>query len=124
MTAAVHLVAAMRRQAVHEDGMFCRMGKQLLVDLKRREDLAALSGFVFLPHAGPHVGVDGIGAGTASTRIVDHPHGPAGDVSELQRLRRWRRSARSPSGVPTEIDAPRLAAASISECATLLPSPT
>ena len=41
---------------------------------KGSEDLAALGRFVFLTHAGPHVGVHGVGAGDRFDGIVDHLH--------------------------------------------------
>src|SRR5579862_3247423 len=66
-------IAAMRRQAMHKQGMFGSKGKQFLVHLERREDFTAIGGFVLLPHAGPHVGINRVGAANGFDWIVEDP---------------------------------------------------
>ena len=60
----------MRRQAVHEHGVLGGMRKQLAIHLEGREDLLPLQGLIFLTHAGPNVGIDGIGTAHGLDRIV------------------------------------------------------
>src|ERR1700733_6100915 len=55
------LLAAMRRQAVHDNRLRRRLSQQFIVDLVGRENPRPLTGFLFLAHAGPGIGIDGIG---------------------------------------------------------------
>src|SRR5215510_2907913 len=55
-----HFLAAMGGQAVHKNPTRRRTGEQLLVDLVGRKNPCPPSRFVFLPHAGPHVSIDGV----------------------------------------------------------------
>ena len=45
-----HFVAAVRRQAMHEQGVLSRVRHQFSVDLERHEDFVALCGFRLLSH--------------------------------------------------------------------------
>src|SRR5690242_15079666 len=56
-----HLFSAMRRQTMHEQSVGRGMVEQLLIHLIWAEDILALRSFALLAHAGPHVGVDGVG---------------------------------------------------------------
>ena len=51
-----HFLAAVSRQAVHENRILVGAGHQLGIDLEPGENLFALALFLFLAHAGPHVG--------------------------------------------------------------------
>ncbi len=53
----------MRRKAVQEDGVGRGLREKRFIHLKSREGGFARGGFLFLPHAGPHVGVNGLRAG-------------------------------------------------------------
>src|SRR5271165_6455097 len=60
-----YLVAAMRRQAVQEDGFRLGTTEELGVDLEWEEDFPPLRSFCLLSHAGPHVGVHHVRAGAS-----------------------------------------------------------
>src|ERR1035441_10977125 len=64
-------IAAMRRQAVQEDGIAFGLAEQSRIDLIRKENMLSLLRFGFLPHAGPDIRID---------RSEEH-------TSELQSLR-------------------------------------
>src|ERR1043165_9507751 len=55
-------IAAMRRETVHEHGMFGCAREKPLVHLERPKDRLTTLTLVLLPHAGPNVGVDGVNA--------------------------------------------------------------
>src|SRR2546428_1559759 len=57
------LLAAMGRQAVHDQGRGLGEAQQPIAQLVARERLAALLALGLLPHAHPHVGVEHVGAG-------------------------------------------------------------
>src|SRR5262245_50639655 len=59
----------MRRKTVHKNGVRRSTGHERVIDLIGREDLRALSGLIFLSHAGPYVSVYGISAGDGRAGI-------------------------------------------------------
>ena len=81
-----NFVSAMRRQAVHEHGMLGGMRKQLAIHLEGREDLLPLSGLALLPHAGPDIGVDGVGAGYGLDRIIGDAYLRPGQLRQALRV--------------------------------------
>src|ERR1700744_6735427 len=50
--------SAVRRKAVHEDGVWRGAGEHFFVHLESAEGVFTHFGFFFLAHAGPHVGVN------------------------------------------------------------------
>src|SRR5581483_2886348 len=64
-----HFIAAMRRQAMHEQRAGLGARHEAVVHLEGSEYLAARFAFLFLAHTGPHVGVYGIGSGDSGFGI-------------------------------------------------------
>src|SRR5258708_36998304 len=69
--------AAMSWQTVHEQGMGRGFSHEFGVDLIRREEGVADVGFIFLSHAGPHIGVDGVGSGYGFAWVGEEVDGGA-----------------------------------------------
>ena len=63
MTASRHFRAAMRRQAVHEDGVRRGLREERFIHLVAGKRDFARRRFFFLSHAGPHIGVNRLRAG-------------------------------------------------------------
>src|SRR5579884_1569670 len=72
------LVTTMGGQAVHEKRMVSGEPHQLFVDLVGSENLATLRRFSFLPHAGPDIGVNGVGLGHGCDWVVGNVDASAG----------------------------------------------
>src|ERR1043166_1121643 len=68
-----YLLAAMRGEAMHEEGTWLRQRHQLFVDLVRCEDLAPQLGLVFLAHRRPGISVYRVGAGDGVGRFGEEP---------------------------------------------------
>ena len=66
------------RQAVHHDDVGGSEVHEFLVELEATEDELPFVRLVLLPHAGPHIGVQDVGAGRGLHRIVEHLDGSAG----------------------------------------------
>ncbi len=77
---------AVRREAVHEDGVGLRVGHERFVDLVGLEDGGALGGFMLEAHAGADVGVDGVGAGDGLDGVVQQGDAAAGRLGDLDGL--------------------------------------
>ena len=116
-----HLLAAMRRQAMHEQRLRLGAGHQArhrpgTASSRRRRRSASL-----VAHRDPHVGHDRIGARDRLVRVLDHLDAAPG-------ARRPRPAPRAPGRAradrPAAAGNRSAAAAWIHEVATLLPSPT
>ena len=84
------------------------LGQQLVVDPVGGEERAAALGVVLVAHAHPHVGVDGMRVAHRLGRL---------DVAATS-------GSDSSGGVATATSTPAMRPATISDRATLLPSPT
>ena len=62
MMPSVTSESAVRRKAMHEDGVRRGAGEQRFVHLVIREGSFTHFGFFFLAHAGPYIGIDGLRA--------------------------------------------------------------
>ena len=95
------------------------------IHLVRRKNLSPLLGFLFLPHAGPGVGINRIDACDRRMRIREQFDLRAGLFRNLaSRRQRSADCGAYPFGVAMRIEDPRHAQVSNRECATLFPSPT
>jgi len=64
-----HFLAAMRGETVHEERVRRGFRHECFVDLVGRKFCSAGFLLVFPSHAGPLVGVDGVGSGDAGVRV-------------------------------------------------------
>ncbi len=71
-----HLLAAVGRQAVHEDRVGTRPLHDLHRDLVRHEDLLAILALGLLPHRGPDVRVDRVGTLDGAEVLTDVDRSP------------------------------------------------
>ena len=67
-----HFLAALGRQTVHEDGVGMRFCEQRVIDLERGERRGPRFSFALLTHAGPHIGIDRIGAVESLCQIASN----------------------------------------------------
>ena len=70
---------ALGRQAVHEDRVGPCLREERIVHLVGAEGALAFHGFLLLAHAGPDVGVDGVGSGSGGGGIVRNQQTRAAD---------------------------------------------
>ena len=93
-----HFRAAVRRKTVHEDGVRSGLLHEFAIHLVGLEDLAANLFFGFKTHAGPGIGIDGLGAVDGFLRIGEELNLGAGFLGDtlgigddIRRLARsWR----------------------------------
>ena len=83
MIASVISITAVRRQAVHEDGVRRRASHERFVYLVGRENLVPLLLFVLVTHAGPGVGVDRVSAIYRLFGVVEDLDNRAGLLGEI-----------------------------------------
>ena len=79
--------AALGGETVHEDGIGTGEREEGVVNLVVVEGLLALDGFLFLTHAGPDVGIDGVGIVKSLGGIVGDFERGAGEGGEAFGLR-------------------------------------
>src|SRR3546814_12004780 len=78
-------LAAMGRQAVHEDGIRIGGGHHVGIDAPVGESLAALFVFGFVTHAGPDIGGDQVGALACLQGVGKFPQNTCGRLTDAVR---------------------------------------
>ncbi len=81
-----NLFAAFGGEAMHEDGAGAGLIEEGVVDLIIAEGVAAFDRFLLLAHAGPDVGIDGVGAIDGFGGVVGDEEGGSGDSGQAFRL--------------------------------------